>query len=89
MIAVNSTEIRNEFKLYCDKVIDDSESIIVTRQDNRNVVMISEEEYNNILENLYIRSDPEYYDMLMRSIDEMKNGKFRKIDLKTLNEMGE
>jgi Antitoxin of toxin-antitoxin stability system len=89
MIAVNASEIRKEFKSYCEKVIDDSEPIIVTRQDSRNVVMISEDEYNNILENLYVRSDPEYYAMLMRSIDELKNGKFRKIDLKTLEQMGE
>jgi len=38
-------------------------------------VLISESEYNNLLENLYIRSNPEYYNKLLRSIEELKSGK--------------
>jgi antitoxin YefM len=38
-------------------------------------VLISEGEYNNLLENLYIRSDPEYYNKLLKSIEELKSGK--------------
>ena len=39
---------------YMDKVIDDYETMIITRKNNRNVVMMSEETYNNLMENLYI-----------------------------------
>jgi antitoxin YefM len=44
-------------------------------------VLISESEYNNLLENLYIRSDPDYYNELLRSIEQLKKGKGRKQDL--------
>ena len=36
------------------KVTDDYETMIVTRKDNKNVVMLSEESYNNLMENVYI-----------------------------------
>ena len=52
MLAVNYTNLRENMKTYMDKVTDDYETMIVTRKDNRNVVMISEESYNNLMENV-------------------------------------
>ena len=46
MLAVNYSTIRNRLKDYCDKVTDDNETVIVTRKDEKNVVLISLEEYN-------------------------------------------
>ena len=56
MLAVNYTNLRENMKTYMDKVTDDYETMIVTRKDNRNVVMISEESYNNLMENVFIFS---------------------------------
>jgi antitoxin YefM len=81
MIAVNYSTVRNNFKDYCEKASKDFEAIIVTRERGENVVLISESEYNNLLENLYIRSDPDYYNELLRSIEQLKKGKGRKQDL--------
>ena len=39
--------------------------MIVTRKDNKNVVMISEESYNNLVENIYVMGNKENYDWLM------------------------
>lgn len=50
MLAVNETNFRNNMKMYMDKVTDDYETVIVIRIDNKNVVMISEEAYNNLME---------------------------------------
>ena len=47
MLAVNYTNLRDNMKKYMDKVTDDYETMIVTRKDNKNVVMLSEEAYNN------------------------------------------
>ena len=52
MLAVNYTNLRENMKLYMDRVNDDYETLVVTRKDNRNVVMMSEESYNNLMENL-------------------------------------
>ena len=48
MLAVNYTALRENMKTYMDKITDDYETMIVTRKDNKNVVMLSEESYNNM-----------------------------------------
>ena len=47
MIAVNYTGLRENMKTYMDKVCDDYEVLAVTRKENRNVVMMSEEYYDS------------------------------------------
>ena len=54
MLAVNYTALRENMKTYMDKITDDYETMIVTRKDNKNVVMLSEESYNNMIENIYV-----------------------------------
>ncbi|MFP3154461.1 type II toxin-antitoxin system prevent-host-death family antitoxin [Lachnospiraceae bacterium ZAX-1] len=49
MLAVNYTTIRNKLKDYCDKVTDEYETVIVTRKEEKNVVIISLEEYNALM----------------------------------------
>ena len=67
MIAVNYTTLRENMKSCMDKVTDDYETLIVTRKDNKNVVMISEEAYNNLMENIYVVGNRANYDWLMES----------------------
>lgn len=70
MLAVNYSELRNNLKDYCDRTIDNLETVLVTRKNSRNVVMISLEEYNNLVENSYIMSDADYYkDLIQRAKD--------------------
>ena len=81
MIAVNYSTARQNFKKICDKAINDFETIIITRERSDNVVLISENEYNNILENLYIRSNQNDYEELLRSIKQLKDGQSNKKEL--------
>ena len=46
MIACNYSTYRGKLKEYCDKVVREGETVIVTRKDEENVVMISMEDYN-------------------------------------------
>ena len=46
MIACNYSTYRSKLKEYCDKVVREGETVIVTRKDEENVVMISMEDYN-------------------------------------------
>lgn len=55
------------FEKYMNKVINDNEVMVVTRKDNKNVVMLSEETYNNLVENIYVTGNKENYDWLMES----------------------
>lgn len=78
MIATSYSSVRQKFKDYCDKATKDFETIIITRERGENVVMLSEAEYNNLLENLYVRSNPKYYNELLQSIEQLKKGKGQK-----------
>lgn len=76
MLAVNYTNLRDNMKTYMDKVTDDYETMIVTRKDNKNVVMLSEETYNNLMENVYVMGNKANYDWLMDSKAQLENGNF-------------
>ena len=76
MLAVNYTSLRENMKTYMDMVTDDYETMIVTRKDNKNVVMISEEAYNNLMENAYIMGNKANFDWLMESKAQLEKGKF-------------
>lgn len=81
MLAVNYSKLRNNLKEYCDKTIDNLETLLITRKDNRNVVMISLEEYNNLVENAYIMSDVDYYKDLVSRAKDIEEGKFKLKDI--------
>lgn len=81
MLAVNYTNFRENLKDYMDKATDDYETIIITRKNNKNVVMISEESYNNLMENVYVMGNKSNYDWLMESKEQLESGKYTKHDL--------
>lgn len=81
MLAVNYTNFRENMKDYMDKATNDYETIIVTRKNNKNVVMISEETYNNLMENVYVMGNKSNYDWLMESKEQLESGKFKEHDL--------
>ncbi|MBP3595055.1 MAG: type II toxin-antitoxin system Phd/YefM family antitoxin [Lachnospiraceae bacterium] len=74
MLAVNYTNLRDNMKTYMDKVTNDYETMIVTRKDNKNVVMLSEESYNNLMENVHIMGNKANYDWLMESKAQLEKG---------------
>ena len=81
MIALNYSQFRENMKKYLDNVCDDYETLTVTRKDNRNVVVISEEAYNNLLENVYIMSNKANYDWLMESLKQLESGRAERHEL--------
>ena len=81
MLAVNYSNLRENMKNYMDQVTDDYETMIVTRKNNRNVVILSEESYNNLMENAHILGTKANYDWLMESKVQLERGQFAKHDL--------
>ena len=75
MIAVNYTQFRNEMKRHMDLVTEDYETMVVTRKENKNVVILSEETYNNLLENMHVMGNKSNYDWLMESKKQLDSGK--------------
>ena len=74
MLAENYSTLRNNLKSYCDRTTDDAETVIVTRKDEKNVVMMSLETYNNIMENLMITSNRANYQHILQGIHELDAG---------------
>ena len=54
MMTIDFTNFEDNMNSYMDWVIDEHEPVRVTRKNNRNVVIISQENYNNLMENAHI-----------------------------------
>lgn len=82
MIAVKPTQMRDNFKALCDKVVN-GETIIISRPNNENVVVLSEKEYNAMQK---AARNALYLDMIDKSMAELERGGFVP---KTLDELRE
>ena len=78
MIAVNYTQFRNNMKSNLDLVTDDYETLVVTRKENRNVVIIAEDSFNNLLENVHVLGNKYNYDWLIESKEQLESGGAKK-----------
>ena len=71
MLAVNYSTIRNRLKDYCDKVTDGNETVIVTRKDEKNVVLLSLAEYNALTK---AAKNAAYLSMIDRAMEQLERG---------------
>jgi antitoxin YefM len=81
MDAVSYSDLRENLKTYMDKVYDDKDALIITRKDKKNLVLISIDEYNSLLETNYLLSNEENAAHLRKSINQYKAGKAKKREL--------
>jgi len=81
MEAITYTNLRQNLNTYMDKVIQDHNSIIITRKNNENVVLISANEYNSLMETNYLLSNKANVEHLKRSIAQHKEGKMNTREL--------
>jgi antitoxin YefM len=72
MLAVNYSTIRENLKTYCDRVTDNNETVIVTRKGEKNVVIISLDEWNSLQK---AARNAEYLGKLDRAIADIKAGR--------------
>ena len=73
MKVVNFTDLRLNLKLWLDSVYDDVEEVIIKRKDQKDLVIISLEEYNALVETNYLLSGKNR-DVLLKSIAEVNSG---------------
>ena len=81
MIATNFSNVRNNFKEVCDRVVHDSDIAIITRKNDENVVLMSQVQYDNLMENLHIRNSKANYEWLKKSISQAETGKLVKFEM--------
>lgn len=80
MKVVNYTDLRLNLKKHLDHVVNDVEEVIVKRSGDDDVVLIPLEEFQAIKETCYLLSGKNR-DVLLKSIDQIKNGKTVSKDL--------
>ena len=81
MLAVNYSTLRNSLKSYCDRATDSEEVVIVTRKDEKNVVLMSLNQYNEMLKQI---NNSQYLKLLQKAIEQIKNGD---VVIKHLNDL--
>jgi antitoxin YefM len=64
-----------------DKVFNDNDSLIITRRNNENVVLMSMDEYNSLMETNYLLSNKANAGHLQKSISQYTSGKIKEKEL--------
>ena len=77
MLAVNYSTLRNNLKDYCDQATD-NKTVIVTRKEEKNVVIISLEKYNHLVR---AARNADYLAKLDRGFEQIKAGNLRQHEL--------
>ena len=80
MLAVKSTDVRDNFRDWCNKVVN-GETVVVSRPKNENVIIVSEKEYNDLQK---AKRNTEYLAMLDRSQAQLLHGD---VVVKTMEEL--
>lgn len=71
MLAINYSTLKNNLKDYCEEASDNKQTIIVTRKKSKSIVIMSFDNYNQLMKNV---RNAEYLAKLDRSIEQIKNG---------------
>ena len=83
MQAIIYTEARNKLNKIIDKVNENSEPyIIVGSKGRKDAVLISKEDYDNLMENLYILSNPKWVKSIERGLSDIEKGRKKKLSVK-------
>lgn len=83
MLAVNYSTVRNNLKDYCDKATDLQETVIITRKNEKNVVLMSLDKYNQLEK---AARNAEYLAMIDRGIAQLEAGKGQQHELIEVND---
>jgi antitoxin YefM len=81
MAHVSYSELRNNLASCMEKVCDDRSPLVVTRQNARSVVIISEQDYEGLMETVHLLKSPANAARLLRSIKDADRGKLKKREL--------
>jgi antitoxin YefM len=81
MLSANVTDFRKEMKYYLDLVTEDFETLIINRGKGKGAVMISLDEYNSLMETMYLLSSKANADSLHQSMKQFEEGRYSEKEL--------
>jgi antitoxin YefM len=71
---VSFSEARTNLKLVCDRVVDDADHTVITRRDAPDVVVMSLESFNSLIETVHLLKSPANAAHLAKSIEQFRQG---------------
>lgn len=74
MKAISYTLIRSNLAKTMERICDDHEPVVITRKNERSVVMLSLEDYEALEETAYLLRSPKNVRRLIESISQLENG---------------
>jgi antitoxin YefM len=81
MAHVSYSELRANLAGFMDEVCNTRAPLVVTRQNARSVVMLSEEDYEGLLETVHLLRSPANARRLLESIAQANSGALKEHDL--------
>ena len=84
MKAITYTAARENLASTMDRVCEDSEAVVITRNRDQSVVMLSLAEYQALEETAYLTRSPANARRLLESIHSLESGKGRARKLKAV-----
>ncbi|MCG8320292.1 MAG: type II toxin-antitoxin system Phd/YefM family antitoxin [Cytophagales bacterium] len=73
MKTTNVAELRKNFKSKMDQIYEDHDILIINRQNDKDMVMLSLRDFNALKETAYLLSTTENAKRLFESLDQLKN----------------
>ena len=74
MIATYS-DFRQKLKSYLDEVFESKSPLFVTRTKGENIVVLSESDYESIMETFHLLKSPRNAERLQRAVEQYEKGK--------------
>jgi antitoxin YefM len=81
MHIISFSEARTNLKTVCDRVVADADPTVITRRDAEDVVVMSLDAFNSLMETVHLLKSPANAAHLARSIEQFKQGQRIERDL--------
>ncbi|MCT4783829.1 MULTISPECIES: type II toxin-antitoxin system Phd/YefM family antitoxin [Exiguobacterium] len=72
MTAISFEKARNNLKQVLNQVHENSETMTIVRKNGRNAVIMPEQEYNQLMEAMYLLQSPKNAERLLQSIRQLQ-----------------
>lgn len=89
MYIASYSDARANLKAVIDRTINDADATLIHRKKGGNAVLISEEQYNSLMETFYLMSNPANAKYLLESIAQDKHNQVRQMSLSELDALAD
>ena len=81
MKSITYTSARENLAHTIDRVCEDHDPVVITKKNDKSVVMMSLEDYESLQETAYLLRSPRNAKRLLESIQQLETGKGREVGL--------